>query len=144
MERKARLLIALRLWASDALENCSDSQHLSQLANSHLIELVAYLSLAVAIGWALLGLYWDATNSGCFWLQSPRPVDGGCFWFQRSGAILVATALTAEFFVGDYTATVETHLVGRLRRIVKVIGYGVAILGTLVWSYGDVPFHGSA
>jgi hypothetical protein len=75
------------------------------------------------------------------------------FWFQRSGSIMVIFAVLLEFNLFKYnsveeagTVYVEGQAVSKggalptFKKIIKVFGFILAILGTLIWGYGDLPF----
>jgi hypothetical protein len=73
-------------------------------------------------------------------------------WFQRSGAIVVALAVWIEIknntisgFI--YPSGVSTNQFKELKKayglyfnLVKWSGFILAIIGTVIWGYGDIPF----
>jgi hypothetical protein len=67
--------------------------------------------------------------------------DASDEWFPRSGACLVAAALFAEFAssFGPYsTSTYQaTRVLLFLRSVATTTGYLLAVVGTIIWAYGD-------
>lgn len=73
-------------------------------------------------------------------------------WFQRSGAIVVALAVWVEIknnaisgyiypsglSSGEFAELKESY--GLYFNIIKWSGFVLAICGTVIWGYGDIPF----
>jgi hypothetical protein len=101
-------------------------------------EIVSYLILMCGIALMLNAFYIDATLSLD---QQSNPV----YWFQRSGAILVAVSLFAEYSLhrgpSQVWAITATPLFLKIRQIVRFVGFLFAAIGTLIWAYGDLPFR---
>jgi len=74
-------------------------------------------------------------------------------WFQRSGSIVVALAVWIEIKNESISGYIHpTGLVsseygefkkkyGSCFNSIKLIGFSFAILGTIIWGYGDIPFN---
>ncbi|MGR3002143.1 hypothetical protein ABMY37_20830 [Vibrio vulnificus] len=74
-------------------------------------------------------------------------------WFQRSGAIVVALAVWIEiknnaisgyiypsgFSTSDFVILKQDY--GLYFNLIKWTGFLLAIIGTLIWGYGDIPLR---
>ena len=73
-------------------------------------------------------------------------------WFQRSGAIVVLLAVFSEYCLSKIDGYINpTGLIvsrqeefsakySTVYRVVKVFGVVMAIIGTLIWGYGDLAW----
>jgi hypothetical protein len=73
-------------------------------------------------------------------------------WFQRSGSILVALSVLAEYKLIGINSSVNpgenttygnstTVLQVKLYKVISSIVFISAIIGTIIWGYGDIPFN---
>lgn len=72
-------------------------------------------------------------------------------WFQRSGAVLVCLAVLIEFgFIKivkmehESRKIINEHVDDQIYKIIyfvaHVFAFAIAIIGTLVWGYGDILY----
>jgi hypothetical protein len=71
-------------------------------------------------------------------------------WFQRSGAVMTAFAVFAQFKAagiatmiagGTFAETWEAyHKYNRLQALVSWLSLVLVVIGTLIWAYGDLLF----
>ena len=73
-------------------------------------------------------------------------------WFQRSGAIVVALAVWIEIknnaisgyiYPSGISSSEFTELKNSYAsyfNLIKWLGFALAIIGTIIWGYGDIPF----
>jgi len=75
------------------------------------------------------------------------------FWFQRSGALMVLFGVLLDFNQNQYQKTQESTgvkingipaIIGSsmplARKRIQVFSIALAVLGTFIWGYGDIPF----
>ncbi len=106
------------------------------LARANRRLLLAWLALFIAIVWAAISLALDVFAN--------EPLDDSSHWFQRSGAVLVAAALWVEFesAVVDFNSFSRINILPTeryrfLTMFFSRISLALAVVGTLLWAYGD-------
>lgn len=82
-----------------------------------------------------------------------QPCENCNYWFQRSGSLMVLFAVLLElnslkynevkgsenvFVNGEPVAKAED--LPRFKKAMRILGFFLAIAGTFIWGYGDLPF----
>ena len=75
------------------------------------------------------------------------------YWFQRSGSLMVLFGVMLDFYQNQHTeleqsssvtiggqAAITGTTLSKTRKYIQVFSIGLAIVGTFIWGYGDVPF----
>lgn len=75
------------------------------------------------------------------------------YWFQRSGSLMVLCAVLIELNAINYKeviASKNTYIGGKpvvvespipkFKQYIKFLGLAMAVVGTFIWGYGDLPF----
>ncbi len=129
---KIKTLTLVKLWIykpSDWTQSNPTSDEFKGMARKCLVEILSYFVLTASLIWVVISFKWDICD--------PRYE-----WFPRSGACLVASALLVELVAGFgpwRTPTYQaTAFLTELRYIASVSGYILAVLGTIIWAYGDL------
>ncbi|XKE45320.1 hypothetical protein LG302_18520 [Halomonas organivorans] len=81
-------------------------------------------------------------------------VTGDGQWFQRSGALMVLFAVGVQYHRSYWLRCVErqarrdgrppaplVHWIGRIWHSIPYVCYLAIVMGTLIWSYGDLMFR---
>lgn len=137
MDWKSKVMIQLGLWHKErsvsSTSNDAASSIVKRIGTWSIIQLISYVTLLAAYVWMIIGLYWDLSGSECN-------------WFQRSGAIVVFSAVLTEFFVVD-NYKVRAHVADfvkitdfyrKIQKLFFYFGFFSILLGTVVWAYGDL------
>lgn len=89
------------------------------------------------------------------WNGQLKPdIDDPSIWFQRSGSVVVLSSLFVDFFIsrektrmsnqfpnkwqGDFFEVFEKYL--PIFKILHIISIIFAVVGTIIWGYGDLIF----
>jgi hypothetical protein len=106
----------------------------------HTNYIIDFILLALAVIPAAYSLYVDIN-------------DSNEYWFQRSGSLMVLFAVFLElnllkyseveesgtFFIEDKPA-LKSRPLPFIKRVMRVVAFLLAALGTFIWGYGDLPF----
>lgn len=138
--KSVRAMFKLGLWKVDLAPNQINDVRMARWAIRTLWEVFSYLVLAVALIWMCVSIWFDID---CKYLSD-------FYWFQRSGAVLVFAGAFAEMMLSRYPlppiyanhkGVIASRRLHKLRDTALFVGYGMITIGTLVWAYGDFPFH---
>lgn len=75
------------------------------------------------------------------------------YWFQRSGSLMVLFGVILDFHQNKFPETklssnvfmegqpaVVGQTLPKLRKYLQTFSIALAVLGTFIWGYGDIPF----
>jgi len=129
-ELAIRVVVALGLWERLGGDREQGVRwQYPKFARIVLKELLVHILAIGSVVWAALSFYWDISD----------PIEN---WFQRSGAVIVGITVLLQYIgliqgPDDNAYRISVRLKKR-RLFFHYFKFWGAVLGTLIWAYGDM------